>query len=174
MTLMAMLAACSNGPQPARSTSNLRMMDDTLIRYNKGAVRNEEQEIRDYADRHGWDMKQTTSGLRYLVYKPGSGKKAGRGEIAVIRYSVGLLDGRNIYSSDSLGPKEFIIGHGGVEPGLEEGILMLRKGDRAKLILPAHLAFGLLGDDRSIPPGATLVYDLELIDLKPVPRKKSP
>ncbi len=149
---------------------HLKMMDDTLIRYHKGVVRNEEQEIRDYAERHGWDVKSTPSGLRYLIYRPGDGPKATRGQIAVIKYSVQLLDGTHVYSSDSLGPREFEVGHGGVEAGLEEGILLLHTGDRAKLIIPSHLAFGLLGDENRIPPGATLVYDVELIELKPLPK----
>jgi FKBP-type peptidyl-prolyl cis-trans isomerase len=53
-----------------------------------------------------------------------------------------------------------------VESGLEEVILFLKKGDRAKIIIPSHLAFGLVGDGNKIPAMATLVYDLELIELK--------
>ena len=122
---IGLLGACNNEPQPARSTSNLKMIDDTLITYNKGVVRTEEQEITDFTARYGWDMKETASGLRYLVYKPGEGPRAEKGKIAVIRYKVSLLNGRKIYSSDSLGPKEFVVGHGGVEAGLEEGMRFL-------------------------------------------------
>lgn len=160
------LASCGDDPRPGRSTSNLRMMDDTLISYNKGVVRTEDQEINDFAARYGWDVRSTPTGLRYLVYKQGSGPKALQGRIAVVRYQVSLLNGVKVYSSDSLGPKEFMIGHGGVEPGLEEGILLLRTGDRAKFILPSRLAFGLLGDGKRIPPGAALVYDIELVAQK--------
>jgi len=48
---------------------------------------------------------------------------------------------------------------------LEEGLLLLHQGDKAKFIIPSHLAYGLLGDQKQIPPGATLVYDVELIQL---------
>ena len=166
------LASCGQDPQPVRTTSNIRMMDDTLIRYNKGVARTEDQEIRDFAARYGWDMTTTTTGLRYLIYRPGSGPKAKRGMTAVVRYSVNLLNGNRIYSSDSLGPMEFVIGQSGREPGLEEGILLMRTGDRAKLILPSRLGYGLLGDGRKIPPGAALVYDVELVAQKePAPPK---
>jgi len=170
--MMIILSGCGSEPQPSRSTSNIRMMDDTLINYNKGVVRNEDQEIRDFAARYGWDVMTTATGLRYLIYKQGSGPKAERGRIAVVRYEVKLLNGSPLYSSDSLGVKEFLIGQSDVEAGLEEGIRLMRTGDRAKLILPSRLAFGLLGDGKKIPPGATLVYDIELVAQKaPQPSK---
>jgi FKBP-type peptidyl-prolyl cis-trans isomerase len=53
-----------------------------------------------------------------------------------------------------------------VESGLEEGILLLREGDKAKFILPPHLAHGLLGDDNKIPARSIIVYDLELLSLE--------
>jgi FKBP-type peptidyl-prolyl cis-trans isomerase FkpA len=168
------LASCGEDPRPSRSTSNIRMMDDTLIKYNKGVALTEDQEIKDFAARYGWDIRSTQTGLRYLIYKQGSGPIAQRGRIAVVRYQVNLLNGKKVYSSDSLGPKEFVISHGGVEPGLEEGILLLRTGDRAKFILPSRLAFGLLGDGNKIPPGAALVYDLELVAQKSPPAGKNP
>jgi FKBP-type peptidyl-prolyl cis-trans isomerase len=87
------------------------------------------------------------------------------GKIAVLRYSVWLITGDEIYNSDRDGLKEFMIGRGGVESGLGEGILLLRVGDRAKFIIPSHLGFGLLGDQDKVPPKSTLIYDLELVSL---------
>jgi FKBP-type peptidyl-prolyl cis-trans isomerase FkpA len=52
-----------------------------------------------------------------------------------------------------------------VEAGLEEGILLMHKGGKAKFILPSHLAFGLIGDQNKIPGKSTLIYDVNLIDL---------
>ncbi len=57
------------------------------------------------------------------------------------------------------------IGHGGVESGIEEGILLLHKGDKARFILPPFRAHGLLGDRQKIPPRSIIVYELELKDL---------
>lgn len=167
--IQVLLVSCRHEPGPVRSTSNFRMMDDTLIRYNQGASRTEEQEIRDFTARYGWDMIATPTGVRYLVYKQGGGPAAERGKIAVIRYDLKLLSGKRIYTSDSLGLKEFPVGHGEVEAGLQEAIQLMRKGDRAKVIIPSRLAYGLLGDGNLIPPGATLVYDIELVDVKSSP-----
>jgi FKBP-type peptidyl-prolyl cis-trans isomerase len=101
-----------------------------------------------------------------MIYKHGNGRKAIENKIAVYQYEVRLINGTFCYSSDKDGPKEVKLGHGEIERGLEEGILLMKIGDRAKFIVPSHLAFGLLGDQARIPPGATLVYDVELLKVK--------
>ena len=53
-----------------------------------------------------------------------------------------------------------------VETGLHEGIKYMKVGEKAKMILPSHLAHGLIGDSKKIPPRSTIVYDIELLDLK--------
>ena len=141
------------------------MMDDSLLNYNKAVVKTEDQEIEDLIQRYGWKMVKTPTGLRYMIYKQGSGERAVKGKKTMIRYEVRLINGNLCYSSAEKGPKEFIIGQGAVEVGTEEGILLMRVGDRAKFIVPSHLAFGLLGDQDKIPPKSTLIYDIELIKL---------
>ena len=158
--------ACSESPQPSNSTRHLSMMSDSLVNYNRGVVRTEDQQIDDFVARYGWNMIKTGTGLRYLIFQKGSGVKAMKGKIAVIRYTLRFLNGNLCYSSDKDGLKEFKIGYGNVESGVEEGILLMRVGDRAKFIVPSHLAFGLLGDQNKIPRQATLVYDIELVKIK--------
>lgn len=160
-------ASCGRDPGPVRSTSHFRMMDDTLINYNKGISRNEDQEIMDYTTRYGWDVLTTSTGVRYLIYKQGTGMKVEKGAAVTIRYDLKLLTGKHIYSSDSMGPKEFAAGYGEVEAGLQEAVMLMRQGDRAKVIIPSRLGHGLLGDGKKIPPGATLVYDVEVTGVKP-------
>jgi len=137
-----------------------------LIEVNKHLVKTENQEIEDYIKRYNWDMKQTKTGLRYMIYKHGKGVKAENGKTAKINYTVELINGDMCYSSEKDGPKEFIIGKRNVEAGLEQGILLMRVGDRAKLIIPSYLAFGLIGDQNKIPKKATLIYDINLIEIK--------
>ena len=166
--IMLFFSSCGESPRPVTATSHIRLTDEKLIDYNRGVIKTEEQEIEDFLARYRWDMKQSSTGLRYLIYRKGNGRQAGTGMMARFHYSVGLLNGTLVYSSDSLEEKAFILGHGGVETGLEEGMLLLREGDRAKFIIPSYLAFGLLGDQRKIPPGATLVYDIDLIELQTI------
>jgi FKBP-type peptidyl-prolyl cis-trans isomerase FkpA len=138
----------------------------TLIEVNKILVKKDSENIAGYIKKRNWDMTETKTGLWYMIYENGSGKKSKEGLNATINYRVSLLDGTECYNSDSLGPKTFKIGRGSVESGLEEGILMLREGDKARFILPPHLAHGLVGDDNRIPARSIIVYDVELLSLK--------
>ncbi len=158
--------ACQNrsGEQPPENkTENY---EDQLIDANKKAISTERQQIVDFVKRHQWKLKETGTGLLYSVYEKGAGRKAAEGDRAVMDYTVALISGTEIYSSEDLGPLQFTIGRGGVPSGLEEGILLMREGDHAKFIIPSHLAYGLLGDQDKIPPKATLIYDVKLLELK--------
>ncbi len=160
------LSGCKQTTEKAQKEPDTRELQEPLIQANKKAVTAEDIQIDNYIQRHNWKMNTTGSGLRYAIYKKGIGEKAETGKIAVLNYSVELITGEEIYSSKKDGVKEFLIGKGGVESGLEEGILLLRVGDRAKFIIPSHLGFGLIGDQDKVPPKSTLIYDIELIQLK--------
>ena len=147
------------------SDNEVRKYKKPLQKVNKYLVEKDAEIIESYAKRRKWDMKTTESGLWYMIYKNGAGKQAKEGMIARINYNVSLLDGSFCYSTDSLGPENFRIGHSTAEQGLQEGILLMRTGDKARFILPPHLAHGLLGDSDKIPARATIIYDVELLDL---------
>ena len=168
LSLLFLASACQSDPKQARTSGNFRFLDDTVVTYNRGIMKTEDQEIADYLERRGWEMNTTSTGLRYVIYYKGNGTFMSPGKKISLHYEVTLLDGRKLYSSEQTGPKEFIQGKAEVEPGLNELVLLLRGGDKAKAILPAHLAYGLLGDQNLIPPGATLVYDVEVIGVSPV------
>ncbi len=165
--ILLMLAACQSS-HPAKDVNAVDpgVVREPLLNANKKVVETEDEQIRNFINRYGWKMNETGTGLRYLVYKHGSGPKAEHGMIARLNYEIRLITGDLVYSSKESGPKEFQIGSGGVESGLEEGILLLRTGDKAKFIMPSHLAWGLIGDQDRIPPKSTLIYDVELIELK--------
>lgn len=132
---------------------------------NKELVEKDKEAILSYINRKQWNMQVTKTGLWYMIYRKGNGIQATAGKQAVISYQVSLLDGTICYQSDSVSPKIFTIGQGGIESGLEEGILLLHKGDKAKFIMPPHLAYGLIGDENKIPGRATIVYDIEVLDI---------
>ena len=110
-------------------------------------------------------METTETGLWYMIYEKGTGIPSSNGKIATIKYNVYLLDGTLCYSSEKTGPKKFTIGKGGVERGLEEGVLMLHMGDKARFILPPHLAQGLTGDGNKIPSRSIILYEVELTQI---------
>jgi FKBP-type peptidyl-prolyl cis-trans isomerase 2 len=76
------------------------------------------------------------------------------------------MDGTLLYTSDSLGNREMLLGHNDEESGVDEALKKMCVGDKAHLIIPPHLAFGVPGDGGAIPPRSILVYDVELISLK--------
>ncbi len=138
---------------------------ESLVEVNKVLVKKDEEKIKSFIKRHNWNMRETGTGLWYMIYQQGKGEKAQEGLVATINFNISLLDGTECYSSDASGPKRFKIGQGGVESGLEEGILLMHSGDQARFIMPPHLAYGLIGDDKKIPARAILVYEVELTDL---------
>ena len=163
--ILIMLSACKFNNEDSDKKVNVPD-NNTLIEVNKILVDKDNELILKYIERHNWKMEQTRTGLWYMIYKKGTGEKAVTGKNATIDYRIELLDGTLCYESDNSDPKTFRVGQGGVESGLEQGILLLREGDEAKFIMPPHLAHGLLGDENKIPPRAIIVYDVKLIDIQ--------
>jgi FKBP-type peptidyl-prolyl cis-trans isomerase FkpA len=150
----------------AVSDEDYRKTKEALIGANRILVRKDAEKIKAYIHRHNWNMKQTTSGLWYMILNEGQGKASQTGKVITIDYSVDLLDGTHCYSSDSLGPKKFRIGQGGIESGLEEGVLLLKEGEKARFIMPPHLAHGLTGDGNRIPARSVIIYEIAVIKIE--------
>jgi FKBP-type peptidyl-prolyl cis-trans isomerase FkpA len=165
LAIIMLLCSCGNTPkidktvQPEQFKKELEKVNETL-------VKKENEDIEDYISRHEWKMKSTGTGLRYFIYSTGNGQKPKGNDKVLIRFVVNLINGNECYNSKKDGLKLIELGKAEVESGLEEGIMLMREGDKAKLILPSHLAFGLLGDENKIPKRATLIYDVELVEIK--------
>ncbi|PNQ72072.1 peptidylprolyl isomerase [Hanstruepera neustonica] len=112
-------------------------------------------------------FEKTNSGLRYQILQKGSGKKAEKGKTVAVHYKGQLADGTVFDSSYKRNqPLEFPVGVGQVIPGWDEGICLLKVGDKARLVIPSDLGYGSRGAGGVIPPNATLVFDVELMDVK--------
>jgi FKBP-type peptidyl-prolyl cis-trans isomerase len=165
--LVLLAPGCRNDAVKPMSEEEIRKTKEAMIGANRIMVKKDEEKIRSYVRRNNMPLQVSATGLWYAVDSVGLGGKAKTGQIATLKYKSFLIDGTPCYSSDETGPKQFTIGQGGVESGLEEGILMLRKGDKATFIMPPHLAQGFTGDGDKIPQRAILVYEVELINLEP-------
>jgi len=112
-------------------------------------------------------FKSTDSGLRYQIIQEGDGAKAEKGKTVSVHYKGQLADGTVFDSSYKRNqPIDFPLGVGQVIPGWDEGIGLLKVGDKARFVIPSNLAYGSAGAGGVIPPDATLVFDVELMDVK--------
>jgi len=166
MVLLSILSCGNKKVAHETNTLTQKQVTENLLEANKAAIKTENDQISKLIGSKGWNVVETGTGLRYEILQNGKGLRAQPGEIARFEYNVSLINGEELYTSKQSGPKEFIIGRGGIESGLEEGILLLRVGDSARLIIPSYLAHGLSGDQDKIPPKATLIYSIKLINLK--------
>jgi FKBP-type peptidyl-prolyl cis-trans isomerase len=112
-------------------------------------------------------FEKTESGLHYKIIQKGDGPKPESGNTVSVHYKGMLADGTTFDSSYKRGnPIDFPVGMGHVIAGWDEGILMLNKGDKARFVIPSDLGYGAQGAGGVIPPNATLVFDVELMDIK--------
>ena len=112
-------------------------------------------------------MKQTKSGLYYLINREGSGDHPTKGKKVSVHYRGMLPDGTVFDSSYKRNkPIDFVLGMGQVIKGWDEGIALLKKGSSAKLLIPSELAYGSRGAGGVIPPDTSLIFEVELVDFK--------
>jgi peptidylprolyl isomerase len=109
----------------------------------------------------------TQSGLQYVDIAIGQGSAIQTGQTVTVHYTGWLLDGKKFDSSVDRGePFEFQVGVGQVIKGWDEGVLSMKVGGKRKLIIPSDLGYGPRGAGRVIPPNATLVFEVEVLDAK--------
>lgn len=110
------------------------------------------------------DTVQTDSGLRYIVVQEGEGESPQTGQSVQVHYTGWLTDGSKFDSSVDRGqPFAFQVGVGRVIPGWDEGVSMMKVGGVRRFIIPPELAYGDRGAGNVIPPGARLIFDVELL-----------
>jgi len=120
-------------------------------------------EIKDRIIANMWEVdtnkiKTTESGLKYLIVKEGEGEYAAAGNVVTVNYSGFLADGTKFDSSvERDEPFEFVVGNKQVIPGWDEGIRLMKKGSKARLILPPALAYGDVAVGK-IPANSILIF----------------
>lgn len=111
-------------------------------------------------------MERMESGLLYEDVREGTGEAVTTGQIVTVHYTGWLMDGTEFDSSRNGQPFQTPIGVGRVIRGWDEGIPGMRVGGQRKLVIPPELAYGERGAGGVIPPNATLVFDVELLDVR--------
>ena len=163
--LLAVLVACGERGEPAPEDA----VPDTLAAETGSASASGPAPVAsEYASQLGVDlgaMEETESGLYVLDVQEGEGEEATSGDTVVVHYTGWLPNGMKFDSSrDRAEPFTFVLGEGRVIPGWEEGVAGMKVGGQRRLVIPPHLGYGPIGAGDVIPPDATLVFDVELLE----------
>jgi len=163
--MSAFFSTCKDPIAPKNKQMSEEQMKEALIKANQKMSKNEMADIDAYILKNSLEMERSGTGLRISISGEGKGINAEAGMEATVKYKISLLNGRVCYSSDSSGYEKFVIDNDQVESGLHEGIKRMKVGNKAKFILPSHLAHGLIGKEDKIPSHAPIIYDIELLEL---------
>lgn len=146
-----------------KAQADLKMKDQQK---KANANKMESINLQKYLKEHNITVKPTSSGLYYIEKVKGTGPQAAPNKKVAVHYTGTLLNGKKFDSSYDRGkPLEFTLGTGRVIKGWEEGIAMMKKGGKCTLIIPSSLGYGDQ-DMNNIPAYSTLVFDVELVDVK--------
>jgi FKBP-type peptidyl-prolyl cis-trans isomerase len=160
--------SCSNHHNNKQSPlPDPHTIKENMIIQNKEWHILEDESVEAYVRRKQLNVITTGTGLRYKIYKISDTTKptANTGDLVTLNYSIYLLENDSLcYSSEGV-PETFMVNFDNVESGLHEAMGYLREGEKAKIILPSYLAFGLIGDLDKIPPQSSLLYDVEIIKI---------
>lgn len=145
---------------------NQEKIKQQFVKANQQLVVKENDEMDYYQKSHQMPFVKTKSGIRFFVYKTSAkGDSIKNGDIIKIEYTVSLLDGTICYSSKNDGAKKITVGMEDVEDGLHKALTYFKSGDKARILIPSHLAHGLLGDTKKIPPQSPIMYDIDIISI---------
>ncbi len=156
--------------EPAKAFQNDQAAFDSLLAGHQDRLQAQERaasEGQRAIIEQNWPQAITTpSGLKYLLTKEGEGEATPRpGDTLTVHYTGTLLEGAKFDSSRDRGtPFRFPVGRGRVIRGWDEAFLGMRRGEQRTLIIPPDLAYGVRGAGGVIPPNATLIFEVELID----------
>lgn len=162
---------CNKGQQQVNNTPPAQLLTEKqakeeLIPSHRMYVKQEEDEIKQYIREHNYAMQSTRTGIYYMFTLHGKGIQPEVNDIVKVSYRISLLDGKLCYDSKDDGPKEFKVGEDVEESGVHQAVQLMHEGDKGMFIIPSYLAMGLVGDRNKIPPGAVVIYEINLLSVK--------
>jgi len=163
-----LLSGCNPSPpvkaEHQKTEITQKKINDLFVKANQQVIQKENDEMDYYVKSHKLPFIKTNSGIRFFVYKPSEkGDSIKEGNEIKMNFKVSLLNGTECYNSKTDGVKIFVVGHEDLESGIHKGVQFLKRGDKALFLIPSHLAHGLLGDFKKIPPQMPIIYDVEIL-----------
>lgn len=166
ITLLAFLLLACDPPVQEQSISPMDAYQEQFVKTNRYMLMRHQDHISAFIERVGWDASVSETGLWIVVEDSGKGPSIVGNSLVSFTFSSSLLDGTACYEATDQDPKQIVLGKGGIESGVEEGLKNLKKGGRAIFLIPPHLAHGNFGDRNLIPGNSVLIYRIEVKDVR--------
>jgi FKBP-type peptidyl-prolyl cis-trans isomerase FkpA len=171
--------------------NRIQSLNDAMAEKNAEAEKIKTVETSDrakYITDHKLALKTTASGLQYVITKTSLRPKPLKGDTLLVNYTGRTLNDKVFDSSveaiakaaglnqpgRTYEPIQFVVGTGGVIPGWDEGLLLVNEGGKATFVIPSSLAYGAQGAGDDIKPYSSLVFDVELVKIKPIKHPVTP
>jgi len=161
--LFLILLSCSSNEETVKE---IDWSKEKSMELNKTIAEEEKIAIKLFLAQHSdWKLTSTGTGLQYYIYETNDGQPIKVGSVIDVKYKVTQLDGTVCYETGEDEVLEVEVDHSQVETGLQEGLKKMKVGDKAKMIIPSHLAHGITGDLNKIPPLTPLIIDIQVTEL---------
>ncbi|MDR2836017.1 MAG: FKBP-type peptidyl-prolyl cis-trans isomerase [Bacteroidales bacterium] len=167
-----LLFSCKENNQKLTPVNNFTVNKQELLEWNQKLVDINTNLITKLIERRKWNMNVSETGLYWQIVEKTNSEKVLSGKVVEFRYNIYLLSGEVMYSSENDGIRSLNIDKNQEEAGLNEGLKLMRLGEKARFILPPHLAFGVSGDGYKIPAYASLIYEVKIISIHEEVEKK--
>ncbi len=164
-TVFMLLTSCKP-PVQERDAGPDETVQRSLIETNQYMRERHRDHMMAFADRAGWEMTETSTGLWYEILCRGTGQPVEKDKLVKYAYETRLLNGNVCYAASTADPKKIIAGEGNIEAGLEEGLQLMREGGKARFLVPPHLGHGNFGDRQCIPGSSVLLITVEVLEVK--------
>lgn len=162
---LAVLSSACKPPVQEVHEARPDVVSEQLVKANQYMQQRHQDHIAAFVERVGWTAKVSPTGLWIVVEKPGEGKRIRDNSRVSFTFESSLLDGTPCYTRGADDPIQITVGKGGVESGVEQGLVYLREGSEAVLLIPPHLGHGNFGDRDKIPGNSVLIYHLKVLDV---------
>ena len=163
-TTLLVIPGC-NAPVQEEKLLDPDPVPEQFVRANQYMYQRHQDHISAFLDRTGWEAELTPSGLWIVIEKVGNGPRINDNDRVRFAFESTLLDGTPCYKASIQNPKVIVVGKGGVESGVEQGIRKLSAGAEAIFLIPPHLAHGNFGDREKIPGNKVLIYRIQVLEL---------
>ncbi|MCX8081447.1 MAG: FKBP-type peptidyl-prolyl cis-trans isomerase [Bacteroidia bacterium] len=154
--------SCGSEEQPVKPIDHQKLKEQ-FIKANQHNLQRERDIIEQYIKNHLQPYRYTSKGIYiYMVKSSEKGDSIRAGDRLEVDYKIFLLDGTLCYQSEGGKPQVILVEKDHTESGIHRGLQMMKKGDRARMIIPSYLAHGLLGDLDKIPPQSPILVDISV------------